>query len=137
MRRNVSFILGKCSAHVALSMVLSSISLASSFKVIYSFGNNSPKGGVPFGDQLVFDAKGNLYGTTSGGGNLKSCPPQGCGTVFKLSPFGNGWTEKVIHEFDWNVDGEGLYYNLVLDPDGNLYGVTGDGPVINNHLYAG
>jgi hypothetical protein len=73
------------------------------------------------------------------GGNLhiKECSPQGCGTVFELIPSGNGWTEKVIHELDWHVDGEAPYYNLALDAQGNLYGVTGDGPVINKHLYAG
>ncbi|HXM23180.1 MAG TPA: choice-of-anchor tandem repeat GloVer-containing protein [Terriglobales bacterium] len=128
MRHNVSVLFGKWSAHVALSMVLASASLASSFKVIYSFGYNSPQGSVPFGDQLVFDAKGNLYGTTSGGGNLNSCHPQGCGTVFELSPSSKGWTETVLHQFDWYNDGEGPYYNLVLDPQGNLYGVVTAGP---------
>jgi len=35
---------------------------------------------------LIRDNAGNLYGTTSGGGNYDACPLVGCGTVFKLTP---------------------------------------------------
>lgn len=38
---------------------------------------------------LVFDNKGNPYGTASGGGN--SACGGGCGIVFELSPSKNGW----------------------------------------------
>jgi uncharacterized repeat protein (TIGR03803 family) len=51
--------------------------------ILHSF-NNSPDGANPLGG-LTRDAAGNLYGTTSDGGDL-SCGFSGCGTVFKLTP---------------------------------------------------
>ena len=41
-------------------------------------------GAYPVGN-LVFDANGNLYGTTTRGGNLSKCGRQGCGVVFKIT----------------------------------------------------
>jgi uncharacterized repeat protein (TIGR03803 family) len=36
---------------------------------------------------LIFDAAGNLYGTTIGGGFSGSgCNEYGCGTVFEITP---------------------------------------------------
>jgi uncharacterized repeat protein (TIGR03803 family) len=75
---------------------------------------------------LVFDAAGNLYGTTqSGGASLN-----GDGTVFKLAPGSNGaWSETVLHSFNIlkNKDGRNPLGQLVLDAAGNLYGTTQDG----------
>jgi uncharacterized repeat protein (TIGR03803 family) len=51
--------------------------------ILHSF-NNSPDGANPMGG-LTRDAAGNLYGTTSGGGDL-SCGFSGCGVVFKVTP---------------------------------------------------
>jgi len=76
---------------------------------------------------LVFDAAGNLYGTTIAGGLTKfGCFggfPPGCGVVFKLTPQGGGWTESVLHDFH-GPDGGGPASNLILDSQGNLYGTT-------------
>ena len=72
---------------------------------------------------LVFDAAGNLYGTTSLGGGSSLCQ-FGCGTVFQLAPTsGGGWTTSVIHAFGV-VDGAYPYDSLVIDNAGNLYGTT-------------
>ncbi len=61
-------------------------------KVLYSFGNTTD-GAIPVAG-LIFDAAGNLYGTTIEGGT------HGDGTVFELTPTGGGgWTEKVLHSF--------------------------------------
>src|SRR5271156_5067556 len=61
--------------------------------VIYNFGATSTDGINPYAG-LVFDAQGNLYGTTSLGG------AHGFGTVFELSPGAGGvWTEKVLYSF--------------------------------------
>jgi len=90
-------------------------------KVLHHFGKNTD--GQGSAGVLVFDAAGNLYGTTFGGGMYD------LGTVFELSPkAGGGWTEKVLHSF--NDDGEDGFYpysGLVLDPAGNLYGTTAYG----------
>jgi hypothetical protein len=51
--------------------------------VLYTFQYNSPGGYDPNGG-LIFDAKGNIYGTTYSGGS-NDCD-QGCGVVFELTP---------------------------------------------------
>ncbi len=56
---------------------------AGKLTVLHSF-NNSPDGAHPIAG-LILDKAGNLYGTTSDGGDL-SCGFSGCGTVFKLAP---------------------------------------------------
>jgi uncharacterized repeat protein (TIGR03803 family) len=71
---------------------------------------------------LIFDAAGNLYGTTISGG-----PGNGRGVAFELTPTASGlWTETILHTFNvgdgWNVEG-----NLVFDTLGNLYGTTVEG----------
>jgi uncharacterized repeat protein (TIGR03803 family) len=64
--------------------------------VIYSFQGNMD-GAIPFGN-LVFDAGGNLYGTTSIGGTPHINCLAGCGTIFELSPAAGGqWTKTVLH----------------------------------------
>ena len=46
----------------------------------------NPGGGYHPAAGLVVDAKGNLYGTTRAGGDLKACPGyNGCGSIFEVS----------------------------------------------------
>jgi uncharacterized repeat protein (TIGR03803 family) len=89
-------------------------------KVVHYF--NGKDGNEPRA-ALVFDAKGNLYGTTQVGG------ADNCGTVFELTPkAGGGWTEKVLHSFYCEGgDGYEPTASLILDGVGNLYGTTGGG----------
>ena len=77
-------------------------------------------------DGLIFDAAGNLYGTTEGGGDLSACGPGiGCGVVFKLKPNPDGtWTESVLHTFGETADGAQPSAGLIFDAAGNLYGTT-------------
>jgi len=91
---------------------------ASSEHVLYSFSNDGTDGFTPY-SSLIFDASGNLYGTTVLGGTY------GCGTVFELSPSGQSWTETVIYSFQSNgKDGCQPYAGLIFDQAGNLYGTT-------------
>ena len=86
-------------------------------KVLYSFGNGTDGAYLYAG--LIFDTAGNLYGTTSGGGDY------GGGTVFELTPQeGGGWTEKKLHNFYYGTDGSGPFASLIFDAEGNLYGTT-------------
>ena len=86
--------------------------------VIHSFGDGD--GEYPATD-LVVDSTGTIYGTTTQGGGLNS------GTVFALSPSGQGWDESVIYSFTSGPDGGQPYNGVTLDTQGNLYGtaVTG------------
>ncbi len=79
---------------------------------------------------LVFDAAGNLYGTTfEGGGDLKDCPLTACGGVYKLSPSSGGtWTETLLYSFHGS-DGAFPESGFVLDAAGNLYGTTAGGGI--------
>jgi len=87
--------------------------------VLFSFNDND--GAYPVGG-LIFDAFGNLYGTTYEGGAF------GLGTVFELTPTaGGGWTETVLHNFNGNgEDGAYPVASLILDASGNLYGTTSE-----------
>jgi uncharacterized repeat protein (TIGR03803 family) len=89
--------------------------------ILHSFGAGSD-GYSPSGN-LIFDAAGNLYGTTQFGG------PGGGGTVFEMTPkAGGGWSEKVLHGFPLvGRDGNLPQAGLTLDAAGNLYGTTGQG----------
>ena len=92
-------------------------------KILFSF--HGTDGSAPAGS-LIFDARGNLYGTTAEGGdhNGDECIYQGCGNVFELSPKSNGeWSETVLHNFD-SADGSTPYGNVIFDAQGNLYGTT-------------
>jgi len=69
---------------------------------------------------LISDSAGNLYGTTYYGG-----APYFAGTVFELTPDGNGqFTETIIHAFDGKHGGY-PQASLIFDSAGNLYGTTG------------
>lgn len=92
--------------------------------ILYNFTGGAD-GRQPYG-MLVMDAKGNLYGTTEYGGNLKvQCAGvQGCGVVFKISPTGR---ETVLHRFTGKADGAEPLAGLTIDTNDNLYGTTAGG----------
>ncbi len=89
--------------------------------IIFAFNFVTQTGSQPE-SSLVFDATGNIYGTTT---NADSFP----GNVFELSPGSGGtWNETVLYTFSWptncsyfcDVDPSGV----VFDVKGNLSGVT-------------
>lgn len=86
---------------------------------LHDFSDDGTDGSGPQG--LIFDAAGNLYGTTSRGGASKF------GTVFELTPNGSGgWAETILHSF-YGKNGNGPVGSLIFDAAGNLYGTTGSG----------
>jgi len=96
----------------------------SSFSVLYNFTGG--KDGFGPGGGVVFDKKGNLYGTTPDGGKANGCAGQGCGVVYQLAPTkGGGWREKAIHTFTGGSDGAtGSLGLLHFDKAGNIYGAA-------------
>jgi uncharacterized repeat protein (TIGR03803 family) len=89
--------------------------------VLHAFTGGSD-GAYP-GGRLIWDAAGNLYGTTFEGGNT-DCR---CGIVFELAPDG---TETVLHAFT-DMHGDGAYpeAGVIMDSAGNLYGTTALGGI--------
>jgi uncharacterized repeat protein (TIGR03803 family) len=88
--------------------------------VLYAFAGGATDGANPLGG-LVFDTAGNLYGAASDGG-------LNFGGVFELSPqAGGGWKEQMIYFFQSGSDGAGPDSLLIIDPAGNLYGMTQGG----------
>ena len=94
--------------------------------VLYSF-TGVADGANPLGG-LVFDTKGNLFGTTSNGG-AGSFPG---GTIYELSPpatTGGSWTETTLFDFTTGNTAVGLnpQGTMAMDAAGNLFGVAGAG----------
>jgi uncharacterized repeat protein (TIGR03803 family) len=94
------------------------------FSVIHTFQGRTD-GHFPRG--LVFDAAGNLYGTTFQGGTSNA------GLVYQLVPTTSGpWTENLLYTFMGGKDGTWPNPRLTLDSAGNVYGSTQIGGVAPN-----
>ncbi|MGC2110605.1 MAG: choice-of-anchor tandem repeat GloVer-containing protein [Candidatus Korobacteraceae bacterium] len=116
------------------------------------FGGGS-EGKSPHGD-LIFDLAGNIYGTTTEGGD------HNCGAIYQLTPSGGGWEETTLYSAQGenfcnelhrasgpspktapysaqgNGDGSAPVGGVVFDSSGNLYGVFGlDGPYGGGAVY--
>ena len=90
-------------------------------KVLHRFngqdGSNSAAG-------VVFDGKGNLYGTTYFG------PPNGNGLVFEVrkpSAKVHSWKETILHLFSDGSDGGYPRAGLIFDAGGDLFGSSSSG----------
>ncbi|HTW31236.1 MAG TPA: choice-of-anchor tandem repeat GloVer-containing protein [Candidatus Sulfotelmatobacter sp.] len=92
-------------------------------RVLHAFkggdDGTNPLGGV------IFDAAGNLYGTTAYGGKNQCFNAPGCGVVYELEPksSGTGYTEEILVHFH-GAPNDGPYNDLVMDSLGNLYGTA-------------
>ncbi|HTA24458.1 MAG TPA: choice-of-anchor tandem repeat GloVer-containing protein [Terriglobales bacterium] len=96
--------------------------------LLYEF-EGKPDGASPE-SPVAFDASGNLFGTTSGGGSSEEqyCFLNqfgGCGTLYELTPGAGGWTETVVHDFGASSsDGHWAFSGVIFDASGNMYGTT-------------
>jgi hypothetical protein len=102
--------------------------------ILWSFGNGIDGANPP--GSLIFDASGNLYGTTSNGGAFGE-PTGGHGIVFELSPpsaIGGDWIESILWNFENPPDGNTSNAGLIMDTSGNLYGTTTAGGLTNKFV---
>jgi uncharacterized repeat protein (TIGR03803 family) len=91
-------------------------------KILHSF--SGADGANPYSS--LVEVSGSLYGTTYAGGSSSACT-NGCGTVFALTPAGDGgWVESVVHSFN-DEDGANPDGGLIRDSSGNLYGAASQG----------
>jgi uncharacterized repeat protein (TIGR03803 family) len=93
--------------------------------VLHTFAGGPNDGASPLAG-LIMDSAGNLYGTTSSGGQSAFAGIHAWGTVFKISPDG---TESILHSFGGTTlnDGGTPHGGVIMDSEGNLYGTTEDG----------
>jgi uncharacterized repeat protein (TIGR03803 family) len=97
--------------------------------ILHTFTGSSASDGANPVANLIFDASGNLYGTTTIGGTGTNCGTPGCGTVFEIS---SGGAESVLYSFKNYThvdmyDGATPEGGLLLDGNGNLFGTTAQG----------
>jgi uncharacterized repeat protein (TIGR03803 family) len=91
--------------------------------VLYAF-TGGKDGDTPV-TPLLRDGKGNLYGTTQGGG------PDGWGTVFKIDTAGK---ETILHTFTGGQDGGYPDQGLSMGKSGVVFGTTFYGGSHNNSI---
>jgi len=88
------------------------------------YGFNGTGGGLDAESPVIFDSKGNLYGTTLDSGGTYY------GTAFRLSPpkhEGGTWIFNLLYGFRAPPDGGQPAAGLVFDKKGNLYSTTTQG----------
>jgi uncharacterized repeat protein (TIGR03803 family) len=111
----------KCPFVVAMILTLGFLAIArplpaQTFTLLHTFSGGAD-GATPQAGMLR-DASGNLYGTTTYGGN------SGSGVLFRLDNAGN---ETVLYSFSGKTDGQYPTGNLLRDSSGNIFSTTYDG----------
>jgi uncharacterized repeat protein (TIGR03803 family) len=96
--------------------VVFEVTAAGKFSVLHTFDFSN--GANP--TITAQDSEGNLYGTTTWGGNT-ACQYGGCGVIFKLTIVGDF---TVLYSFTGGSDGANPI-GVIRDAEGNFYGTTG------------
>ena len=112
----------------ALTVAVAPAMQAQTFTVLHTFTGGAD-GSEPSAGGLTSDSAGNLYGTAGFGGLYTSgCTwggsETGCGTVYKMTHKGSGWTFSVLYSFNGETDGYSPDQIVSFGPDGSLYGST-------------
>ena len=92
---------------------------------LHNFTGTAGEGQYPAGT-LVQARDGNFYGTTNQGGSNQNCVgPNGCGTVFRMTPQGTLTTLTILN----STEGSNPEDGLIQGTDGNFYatGAAGGG----------
>ena len=85
--------------------------------LLYAFAGTENENTGPLGG-LLFDASGNLWGTTNGDGAY------GFGNVFKLTLSHGSWIYTDVYDFTGGNDGGNPTGSLIADGSGNMYGTA-------------
>jgi uncharacterized repeat protein (TIGR03803 family) len=115
---------GKFSLFLALAHLVSPcVHAQGQFKILHNFGSGTDGAGLY--NVPAIDKHGNLYGTTTGGGEY------GKGIVYEIRPnpaLSGEWTGSTLHSFPMGTgDGWAAFGGVTIDNSGNLYGTTWDG----------
>ncbi len=93
---------------------------------LHLFAGAPDDGAAPWNADLVFDQRGNVYGTTVEGGP-GTCSG-GCGTVYELSGNNGVWSSSLLYSFQGSSpDDYDPFGGVIFDPAGNLYGTASSG----------
>jgi hypothetical protein len=102
---------------------------------IYSFCSvNKCADGAQPSSPVTVGANGLLYGTTG-------LPGTGTEVLYRLYPVKTGYKQKIMHTFCYDVnkpncpDGQNPVGRVVVDPHGNVYGLTFSGGVDNQGVF--
>jgi hypothetical protein len=88
------------------------------------------KGGAGPNGNLIFDTKGRLYGSASGGNAA------GCGVAYRMTRAGSSkWSEAVLYEFTCEDGISNPQAGYVFDGSGNLYSTALGGSTNKGVLY--
>lgn len=101
---------------------------AQTYRVIHNF-TGGQDGAWPNAG-LSMDRAGNLYGSSSSGGQY------GGGNVYRLSPNGSDWTFGVLYSFQGGDDGWDPHGALTIGPYGIVYGTTTEGGTGGGTVFA-
>ena len=114
----------ECENHVGCGTVYELTRSGSGWtKTILHVFEQTTDGGDP--GPVARDSAGNLFGLTSTGAAGNG------GTIWELSPSGNGWTFTVLFTFPWPTQQFTGAFRPVIDSAGALYGVTNGGGAYN------
>jgi uncharacterized repeat protein (TIGR03803 family) len=94
---------------------------AGGITTLHSFQGGIEDGGFPMGGVFV-DKSGKIFGTTASQGAYDY------GTVFELTPSGNTYDERIIHNLSYSTDGSEPQDRPFMDEDGNLFVTAWLGP---------
>lgn len=94
---------------------------ASGYSESVAYAFQGLDGNLPYGVPTLDDRTGTIYGTTFWGGT------QRIGVVYKLTPHGSSYSATALHSFTGGADGSFPEGQLLLEPDGTLYGTATSG----------
>ena len=127
--KNIKSAASKFSFVILAVLVLATYGLAASKTTIYNFTGFKTfpaDGALPLAG-VTFDKAGNLYGTTTDGGNEACLEGGECGIVYRLTPpaqTGGAWTESILFEFGAGGQNSGgdPVFGVTIDQAGEVLG---------------